>query len=55
MTDAKVHLLELKAVPETDDGEGGRPRRRKTETDVPKWKVRVFKDCERLKWVLLSD
>ena len=29
-----MHLLELKDVPETDDREGGRPRRRKTETDV---------------------
>jgi len=35
VTNAKVHLLELKDVPETDDREGGRPSGRETETDVP--------------------
>ena len=48
MRDAEVHLLELKDVPETDDGEGGRPRRMS-----PRWKVCVLKDCGRLEWVLL--
>ena len=42
MTHAKVHLLELKDVPETDDREGGRPRRSKTETDVPETEGACF-------------